>query len=73
MKVKYLHILVDHIEHKTVLWQSLINKISNRKELDSLFETGEDSTYISYECRSLYLLKKVWHFAQKFLFSHIEL
>ena len=31
---------MDHIEHKTVLWQSLITK--QQKELDSLFETGED-------------------------------
>ena len=33
--------LVDHIEHKTVLWQSLITK-KQTVALDSLFETGED-------------------------------
>ena len=31
----------DHIDHKAVLWQALINK-KQQKKLDVLFEEGED-------------------------------
>ena len=33
--------MVDHIEKKTVLWQATISQ-KQQRELDSLFETGED-------------------------------
>jgi len=33
--------IVDHIDYKCVLWQSLINA-KQQKKLDTLFETGED-------------------------------
>ena len=49
--------LVDHVEHIPVLWQSLINK-KQQKELDKLFETGED-LHILIMNVELFLLKKV--------------
>ena len=60
--------LVDHIEHKTVLWQSLITK-SQQKELDSLFETGEDLHILVMNVEALSTKKGV-DFAYKFLSSH---
>ena len=60
--------LVDHIEHKTVLWQSLITK-SQQKELNTLFETGEDLHILVMNVEAL-STKKGYDFAQKFLFSH---
>ena len=60
--------LVDHIEHKTVLWQSLITK-TQQKEMDSLFETGEDLHILIMNVEALSTKKGV-DFAQKFLFSH---
>ena len=60
--------LVDHIDHKTVLWQSLITK-TQQKEMDSLFETGEDLHILIMNVEALSTKKGV-DFAQKFLFSH---
>ena len=60
--------LVDHIEHKNILWQSLIN-IKQQKKLDSLFETGEDLHILVMNVESL-STKKGYDFAHKFLFSH---
>ena len=44
--------LPDHIEKKVVLWQALINQ-KQQKKLDTLFSTGVELTYSTYECRSL--------------------
>ena len=60
--------IVDHIDYKCVLWQSLITK-SQQKELDSLFETGEDLHILVMNVEALSTKKGV-DFAQKFLFSH---
>jgi SNF2 family DNA or RNA helicase len=60
--------LVDHITHKTVLWQPLITK-SQTKKLDSLFETGEDLHILIMNVEALSTKKGV-DFATKFLFSH---
>ena len=60
--------LVDHIEHKNILWQSLIN-IKQQKKLDSLFETGEDLHILVMNVESLSTKKGV-AFAEKFLNSH---
>ena len=43
--------LVDHIEHKTVLWQPLITK-KQTAALNSLFETGEDLHILINDCHS---------------------
>ena len=60
--------LVDHIEHKNILWQSLIN-VKQQKKLDSLFETGEDLHILVMNVESLSTKKGV-AFAEKFLNSH---
>ena len=60
--------LVDHIEHKTVLWQPLITK-KQTASLDSLFETGEDLHILIMNVEAL-STQKGYNFAQKFLFSH---
>jgi len=60
--------LVDHIEHKNILWQSLIN-ITQQRKLDSLFETGEDLHILTMNVESLSTKKGV-AFAEKFLNSH---
>ena len=60
--------LVDHIDHKTVLWQPLITKAQTKK-LDSLFETGEDLHILIMNVEALSTKKGV-DFATKFLFSH---
>ena len=60
--------LVDHIEHKTVLWQSLITK-KQTVALDSLFETGEDLHMLIMNVEALSTKKGV-DFAAKFLSSH---
>jgi SNF2 family DNA or RNA helicase len=60
--------LVDHIEHKTVLWQPLITK-KQTAALDSLFETGEDLHILIMNVEALSTQKGV-DFAQRFLFSH---
>ena len=65
MKVRYLTHIVDHIEHKNVLWQSLINK-KQQKKLDNCFETGEDLHILVMNVESLSTKKGV-DFAEKFL------
>ena len=60
--------LVDHIEHKNVLWQSLINAKQQNK-LDTLFETGEDLHILVMNVEALSTKKGV-AFAEKFLNSH---
>ena len=60
--------LVDHIEHKSVLWQPLITK-KQTKELNSLFETGEDLHILIMNVEALSTQKGV-DFAAKFLSSH---
>ena len=60
--------LVDHIEHKTVLWQSSITQ-TQQKKLDTLFETGEDLHILIMNVEALSTKKGV-DFAQKFLFAH---
>jgi len=60
--------LVDHIEHKTVLWQSNINQ-KQQKKLNTLFETGEDLHVLIMNVEALSTKKGV-DFAEKFLFSH---
>ena len=60
--------LVDHIEYKSVLWQSSITQ-TQQKNLDSLFETGEDLHILIMNVEAL-STKKGYDFAQKFLFSH---
>jgi len=60
--------LVDHIEHKSVLWQSSITQ-TQQKKLDTLFETGEDLHILIMNVEALSTKKGV-DFAQKFLFAH---
>jgi SNF2 family DNA or RNA helicase len=60
--------LVDHIEYKNILWQSLIN-VKQQRKLDSLFETGEDLHILVMNVESLSTKKGV-AFAEKFLNSH---
>ncbi len=60
--------LVDHIEHKNILWQSLIS-VTQQRKLDSLFETGEDLHILTMNVESLSTKKGV-AFAEKFLNSH---
>ena len=60
--------LVDHIDYKCVLWQSLINA-KQQKKLNTLFETGEDLHILVMNVESL-STKKGYDFAHKFLFSH---
>ena len=60
--------LVDHIEHKTVLWQSNINQ-TQQKKLNTLFETGEDLHILIMNVEALSTKKGV-DFAEKFLLSH---
>ena len=59
---------MDHIEHKTVLWQPLITK-KQTAALDSLFETGEDLHILVMNVEAL-STKKGYDFAEKFLYSH---
>ena len=60
--------LVDHIDYKCVLWQSLINA-KQQKKLDTLFEAGEDLHILVMNVESLSTKKGV-AFAEKFLNSH---
>ena len=60
--------LVDHIEYKNILWQSLIN-VKQQRKLDSLFETGEDLHILVMNVESLSTKKGV-AFAEKFLNAH---
>ena len=58
----------DHIEHKVVLWQALINK-KQQKKLDTLFEEGEDFHVLIMNVESFSTQKGV-DFAYKFLNCH---
>ena len=60
--------MVDHIEYKSVLWQSLINA-KQQKKLDTLFKTGEDLHILVMNVEALSTKKGV-AFAEKFLNSH---
>ena len=60
--------MVDHIEKKTVLWQATISQ-KQQRELDSLFEIGEDLHILIMNVESL-STQKGYDFAHKFLFSH---
>ena len=60
--------LPNHIEHKTVLWQSNITKTQQEK-LNTLFETGTDLHILIMNVEALSTDKGV-KFAQKFLYSH---
>ena len=60
--------LVDHIDYKCVLWQSLINA-KQQKKLDILFEAGEDLHILVMNVEALSTKKGV-AFAEKFLNSH---
>jgi SNF2 family DNA or RNA helicase len=60
--------MVDHIEKKTVLWQATISQ-KQQRELDSLFETGEDLHILIMNVEAL-STQKGYDFAHKFLFSH---
>ena len=57
--------LPDHIENKTVLWQSNINKSQSRK-LGTLFKTGEELHILIMNVEALSTSKGV-DFAKKFL------
>jgi len=58
----------DHIEHKVVLWQALINKKQQTK-LNGLFEAGEDFHILIMNVESFSTQKGV-DFAHKFLSCH---
>ena len=58
----------DHIEHKVVLWQALINKKQQTK-LNVLFEAGEDFHILIMNVESFSTQKGV-DFAHKFLSCH---
>ena len=60
--------MVEHIDKKMVLWQAMISQ-KQQKELDSLFETGEDLHILIMNVEALSTQKGV-DFAKKFLFSH---
>ena len=57
--------LVDHVENKAVMWQSLINK-TQKKKLDSLFEIGEELHILIMNVEAFSTRKGV-DFAAKFL------
>ena len=58
----------DHVEYKAVMWQANIN-IKQQKELDTLFETGEDLHILVMNVESI-STKKGIEFAYKFLSCH---
>ena len=60
--------IVDHINYKSVLWQSSITQ-TQQKNLNSLFETGEDLHILVMNVEALSTKKGV-DFAAKFLSSH---
>tara|TARA_X000001388_G_scaffold58450_3_gene43732 strand:+ start:742 stop:2175 length:1434 start_codon:yes stop_codon:yes gene_type:complete len=60
--------MVDHIEKKVVVWQSLINE-KQQKKLNTLFETGEDLHILVMNVEAL-STKKGFQFAVKFLSAH---
>ena len=60
--------MVKHIDKKMVLWQATISQ-KQQRELNSLFETGEDLHILIMNVEALSTQKGV-DFAKKFLFSH---
>ena len=60
--------MVDHIDKKVVVWQSLINE-KQQKKLNTLFETGEDLHVLVMNVEAL-STKKGFQFAVKFLSAH---
>ena len=60
--------IVDHIDKKVVVWQSLINE-KQQKKLSTLFETGEDLHVLIMNVEAL-STKKGIDFAKKFLSCH---
>ena len=60
--------MVDHIDKKVVVWQSLINE-KQQKKLSTLFETGEDLHVLIMNVEAL-STKKGIDFAKKFLSCH---
>jgi SNF2 family DNA or RNA helicase len=58
----------DHVEHTDILWQSLITK-KQQKELDKLFEPGEDLHILIMNVEA-FSTKKGVEFAAKFLRCH---
>ena len=60
--------LPDHVEHTSVLWQSMINK-KQQTELDKLFVPGEDLHVLIMNVEA-FSTKKGVEFAAKFLRCH---
>ena len=60
--------LVDHVENKAVLWQSLINK-KQQEKLNTLFETDENLHILIMNVEA-FSTPKGLKFAQKFMLSH---
>ena len=60
--------LVDHVEKKTILWQSLINK-KQQEKLNTLFETDEDLHILIMNVEA-FITTKGLKFAEKFINSH---
>ena len=58
----------DHVEHTDVLWQAMINK-KQQKELDKLFQPGEDLHILVMNVEA-FSTKKGVEFAAKFLRCH---
>ena len=60
--------LPDHVEHTSVLWQAMINQ-KQQKELDKLFQPGEDLHILIMNVEA-FSTKKGVEFAAKFLRCH---
>ena len=60
---------VVNVEHTSVLWQSMINKKQQTKELDKLFAPGEDLHILIMNVEA-FSTKKGVEFAAKFLRCH---
>ena len=60
--------LVDHVEKKTILWQSLINK-KQQEKLNTLFEIDEDLHILIMNVEAFSTTKGL-KFAEKFINSH---
>ena len=58
----------DHVEHTSILWQSMINK-KQQTELDKVFATGEDLHILIMNVEA-FSTKKGVAFASKFLNCH---
>jgi len=60
--------MADHVEKKIVLWKALIND-KQKKQLNTLFESGEDLHILCMNVEALSTSKGV-EFARKFLNTH---